>query len=140
SGAPRDRGGDRLLGGRGTAIAARGPVEAEKGGAGMNGDFFEDEDSTVRALRSSATARRAQDGGAEEAAAKLAERAAREELLDVAYAKVDSPFGGLLAARKPRGLVRLAFPEENEDEVLERLAKRVSPRIMRTPGRFDGLA
>ncbi len=103
----------------------------------MNGDFFEDEDSTVRALRRSATARREESA---EAAQRLAERAAREELLDVAYATVDSPFGPLLAASTPRGLVRLAFPEESEDEVLERLAKRLSPRILRAPARFDGVA
>jgi methylated-DNA-[protein]-cysteine S-methyltransferase len=105
----------------------------------MRGDFFEDEDSTVRALRSSATARREGSGGAE-AAAKLAERAAREELLDVAYTTVDSPFGPLLAASTPRGLVRLAFPEEDQDAVLERLARRLSPRILRAPGRFDTVA
>src|SRR6202012_8660 len=114
SGAPRDRGGDRLLGGRGTAIAARGPVEAEKGGAGMNGDFFEDEDSTVRALRRSATARREESAAA---AQRLAERAAREELPDVASTAVASPSGGLLVAGTPRGLVRVAFPEEGEDAV-----------------------
>jgi methylated-DNA-[protein]-cysteine S-methyltransferase len=106
----------------------------------MNGDFFEDEDSTVRALRRRATARPEDSGGAEEAAAKLAERAAREELLDVAYTTVDSPFGALLAASTPRGLVRLAFPEEDEEAVLERLAKRLSPRILRAPGRFDTVA
>jgi len=103
----------------------------------MNVDFFEDEDSTVRALRRSATARRDESA---EAARGLAERAAREELLDVAYATVDSPFGPLLAASTPRGLVRLAFPEESEEEVLERLARRLSPRIMRAPARLQAVA
>jgi methylated-DNA-[protein]-cysteine S-methyltransferase len=110
----------------------------------MNGVFFDDEDTSMRELLSRATARREQgwDTGEEavEAAAKLVERAAREELLDVAYATVDSPFGPLLAASTPRGLVRLAFPEESEDEVLERLAKRLSPRVLHAPGRFDLLA
>src|SRR6185437_9723861 len=74
------------------------------------------------------------------AAERLAERAAREELLDVSYTTIDSPFGPLLAAGTERGLVRLAFPEESEDSVLERLAARISPRIMRAPARFDEVA
>jgi methylated-DNA-[protein]-cysteine S-methyltransferase len=107
----------------------------------VNGDFFEDEDSSMRELLTRATARREDSGQAiADAAGRLAERAAREELLDVAYATVDSPFGRLLAASTPRGLVRLAFPEEDEDAVLERLAKRLSPRVLRAPGRFDTVA
>jgi len=111
----------------------------------MNGDFFEsDEDETVRALRravgAAGAAAEPAPEGASAAAARLAERASREELLDVAYATLDSPFGPLLVARTPRGLVRLAFPEESEDAVLERLAQKLSPRILRAPGRFDGVA
>jgi methylated-DNA-[protein]-cysteine S-methyltransferase len=110
----------------------------------MNGFFDEDEERAVRALR-----RRALDidGAAPEpspdaaqAAERLAERAAREELLDVSYTTIDSPFGPLLAASTERGLVRLAFPEESEDSVLERLSARISPRILRSPARFDGVA
>ncbi len=110
----------------------------------MSGSFDEDEETTVRALRRRATP--AEGPAAESrsdaarAAARLAERAAREELLDVAYTTIDSPFGPLLAASTERGLVRLAFPEESEDSVLERLSSRISPRILRAPGRFDGVA
>jgi methylated-DNA-[protein]-cysteine S-methyltransferase len=108
----------------------------------MNGDFFGgDEDRMVRALQRRAGA---SDGAGspppEDAVTRLAERAASEELLDVAYATLDSPFGPLLAASTPRGVVRLAFPEESEDGVLARLASRLSPRIMRAPGRLDPLA
>jgi len=53
--------------------------------------------------------------------------------VDVSYAAVDSPFGSLLAASTERGLVRLAFPEEDVDTVLERLATRLSPRIVEAP-------
>jgi len=53
--------------------------------------------------------------------------------VDVSYAAVDSPFGSLLAASTERGLVRLAFPEENVDAVLERLATRLSPCIVEAP-------
>jgi methylated-DNA-[protein]-cysteine S-methyltransferase len=73
------------------------------------------------------------------AAARLLERAGAEGLVDVAYAPVDSPFGTLLAASTERGLVRLAFPEESTEAVLERLAARLSPRIVLTPARLDGV-
>lgn len=73
------------------------------------------------------------------ATARLAERAAAEGLLDVSYASVETPFGPMLAASTPRGLVRLAFPEEDEEEVLRDLAGRLSPRILRAPARFDAL-
>ena len=68
----------------------------------------------------------------------IAERAAAEGLLDVAYAIVDSPLGPLVAAATPRGLVRLAYTgSRSESEVLEDLATRVSPRILEAPGRLD---
>jgi len=69
------------------------------------------------------------------AAARVSARMAAEGLADVSYAPVDSPFGPLLLAVTKRGLVRLAFPEEHPDAVLERLASTVSPRIVeaRTP-------
>jgi methylated-DNA-[protein]-cysteine S-methyltransferase len=70
---------------------------------------------------------------AAQAARRVAERAIEEGLVDVSYAAVDSPFGNLLAASTERGLVRLAFPEESVDSVLERLAERLSPRIVEAP-------
>ena len=48
----------------------------------------------------------------------------------MSYASADSPFGRLLLAATRRGLVRVAFPEEDEDAMLESLAQRVSPRIV----------
>ncbi|MBS1679395.1 MAG: methylated-DNA--[protein]-cysteine S-methyltransferase [Actinobacteria bacterium] len=68
---------------------------------------------------------------------ELRERAAAEGLLDVAYATADSPFGTLLLARTPKGLVRLALPSEDVGETLAELAERVSPRILEAPGRLD---
>ena len=68
------------------------------------------------------------------------QRIAAEELADVSYATVDSPFGTLLVASTPRGLVRLAFPEESVDAVLERLAARVSPRIVEARAPLDPVA
>jgi methylated-DNA-[protein]-cysteine S-methyltransferase len=69
----------------------------------------------------------------------VAERAIAEGLADVSYAPLDSPFGTLLAASTQRGLVRLAFPEENADAVLERLAQRISPRIVEAPAPAEPL-
>jgi methylated-DNA-[protein]-cysteine S-methyltransferase len=73
-----------------------------------------------------------------EADRKLAERALADGLLDVAYASVDSPLGPLVVAITPRGLVRVAYAErESQDEVLEDLAARVSPRVLEAPARVD---
>ncbi len=64
------------------------------------------------------------------AAARLSERIAAEGLADVSYATVESPFGELLLAATKRGVVKLAFPEEDVDAVLARIAAKVSPRIV----------
>ncbi len=79
--------------------------------------------------------RRPRTGGneAEESAAaarRLQRRIADEGLADVGYAHVDSPWGPLLAAMTNRGLVKLGYPEDDVDGVLERLARRISPRIV----------
>ncbi len=76
-------------------------------------------------------------GDAKRASARLAERAEVEGVLDVAYARVDSPFGTLLAAATERGLVRLAYPNLPEDAVLEDLSRRVSARVLEHPARLD---
>lgn len=68
---------------------------------------------------------------------RLADRAAAEGLLDVAYATVDSPFGEILLAATPRGLVRVGLPNQEDDEVLSDLAARVSPRVLEAPARLD---
>jgi methylated-DNA-[protein]-cysteine S-methyltransferase len=97
-----------------------------------------DEHSMVeRALRRGALVRDRGSDPAAEAARRLAQRAAEEGLADVVYSPVDSPFGELLLAATGRGLVRLAFPEENVDSVLERISQRVSPRIVEAPGRLE---
>jgi methylated-DNA-[protein]-cysteine S-methyltransferase len=73
------------------------------------------------------------------AARRLSGRIAAEGLADVSYAPVDSPFGRLLLAATKRGLVRVAFPEESVDATLERLATRISPRIIEAPGALDAM-
>ncbi|MDQ6748862.1 MAG: methylated-DNA--[protein]-cysteine S-methyltransferase [Candidatus Dormibacteraeota bacterium] len=66
----------------------------------------------------------------------LAERAARESLVDISYGEMDSPVGPLLLAVTARGLVSVAYTDHNES-ALEDLARRLSPRIMRRPGSVD---
>jgi methylated-DNA-[protein]-cysteine S-methyltransferase len=59
-------------------------------------------------------------------------------LVDIAYATSDSPLGPLLLAATPAGLVRLAYVDfEQQDEVLEELAARVSPRVLAVPRKLD---
>jgi methylated-DNA-[protein]-cysteine S-methyltransferase len=68
----------------------------------------------------------------------LVERAAADGLLDVAYATVDSPLGPLVVASTPRGLARVAYTlSETRDDVLEDIARRLSPRMLEAPGRLD---
>jgi methylated-DNA-[protein]-cysteine S-methyltransferase len=73
------------------------------------------------------------------AAQRLGARIAEQRLADVSYASLDSPFGELTVAATERGLVRLAFPEEGRDAVLERLAARISPRIVEAPVPLDSI-
>ena len=68
---------------------------------------------------------------------RLTERAADDGLLDVAYTTTDSPFGELLLARTPRGLVRVGLPEEGMEELLEDLAARISPRVLESQAQLD---
>jgi methylated-DNA-[protein]-cysteine S-methyltransferase len=71
---------------------------------------------------------------------RLAALAERQGLLDVAYRTIDSPFGPLLLAATARGLVRVAFSQEDHQSVLTRLATDVSPRLLRAPQRLDKAA
>ena len=73
----------------------------------------------------------------ERAARRLAAAADERGLLDVAYAIVDSPLGPLRAATTRRGLVMLAYGDAPLDDLLDRLAERVSPRILEAPARLD---
>jgi methylated-DNA-[protein]-cysteine S-methyltransferase len=81
--------------------------------------------------------RRTPDDAATMSARRLIGRIAKEGLADISYAPVDSPLGPLLLATTKRGLVRVAFPEEDVDSTLERLATRISPRIVEAQGQLD---
>ena len=72
--------------------------------------------------------------------ARLADAAAAEGILDVAYRTVDTPLGTLLLAATEQGLVRVAYPNQGHDAALAQLAELVSPRILNAPGRLDAVA
>jgi methylated-DNA-[protein]-cysteine S-methyltransferase len=69
---------------------------------------------------------------------RLAQRASEEGLLDVAYATTDSPFGQLLLAQTPKGLIRVGLPNQDADLLLSELATRISPRVLEAPAQLDG--
>ncbi len=71
------------------------------------------------------------------AAVRLRDHIADRGLADIVYGEVDSPFGVLHAAITKRGLVRLAFPEEPEDDFLAELAAKLSPRIVAGDSALD---
>jgi methylated-DNA-[protein]-cysteine S-methyltransferase len=77
--------------------------------------------------------------GLEHATELLLGRVHAQRLADVTYTTADSPFGPLLLAASRRGLLRLAFPEERVDGVLERVAQRFSPRIVESRAGFDAV-
>jgi methylated-DNA-[protein]-cysteine S-methyltransferase len=68
---------------------------------------------------------------------QLATRASEEGLLDVAYATIDSPVGTVVVAATKRGLVRVALPGEQLEDVLGELAEDISPRVIAYPRRLD---
>jgi len=73
--------------------------------------------------------------GAAEAAARFATTAPA----DVHYAVVDTPVGRVVAARTERGLARLAYEDFNggTDRIVEQLADRISPRILKGEAKLD---
>jgi len=64
---------------------------------------------------------------------ELAVRATAQDLVDVAFERHDSPLGPLLLGATTEGLVRVGLPSEDEDAVLDDLARRVSARVLRAP-------
>lgn len=69
----------------------------------------------------------------------LAQRAEQSDLLDIAYRTFDSPVGTLLLAATQRGVVRIAFDLGGFDPVLNELAAKVSPRVVKYGARLDPL-
>ena len=50
---------------------------------------------------------------------------------------MDTPVGPLLLAATEQGLVRVAYPNQGHEAVLQALADRVSPRVLHAPERLD---
>ena len=69
--------------------------------------------------------------------ATLARHASDAGLLDVAFAALDSPLGELTVFVTRRGVVRIAYADEPIDALLDDMATRLSPRILRAPGSTD---
>ncbi|MFF0988858.1 methylated-DNA--[protein]-cysteine S-methyltransferase [Kocuria nitroreducens] len=67
---------------------------------------------------------------------RLEDGAAGTGLLDVAYTTVATPVGLLLLAATEEGLVRVAYAREDHEAVLQDLARRISPRVLRAPARL----
>lgn len=68
---------------------------------------------------------------------RLTDTAIAEGLVDVAYTAVESPFGDLLLAKTPKGIVRVGLPSQDTEQLLEDLAIRVSPRVLEAPAQLD---
>jgi methylated-DNA-[protein]-cysteine S-methyltransferase len=72
------------------------------------------------------------------AADALPDLAAADGLLDVAVGTMPSPIGDLMVAVTPRGLACVAFEgEEYRDEILDKIAHDISPRILASPKGTD---
>jgi methylated-DNA-[protein]-cysteine S-methyltransferase len=64
-------------------------------------------------------------------------RAEKDGLIDVAYTEIDSPFGKMLIAGSERGILWVAFPHREWDELLDQIAAQISPRVLEAPERLD---
>jgi methylated-DNA-[protein]-cysteine S-methyltransferase len=60
----------------------------------------------------------------------VASAAVREGLADAVFTRLRTPIGRLLVVQGQRGIIRIGFEEEPEDELLARVAARVGPRIV----------
>jgi methylated-DNA-[protein]-cysteine S-methyltransferase len=95
------------------------------------------DDAVIAALRSRGTLER---GAFERLHRALEIAASRDGTLDIAYRTLETPVGSLLLAATETGLIRVAYEREDHDRVLETLAERISPRILRAPDRLDRAA
>jgi methylated-DNA-[protein]-cysteine S-methyltransferase len=87
----------------------------------------------------SRTAPRSDPAAAAAAARRAAERAGETGAADVAYTLEPSPVGDLLVAATARGLVTLSYEDGELEKLLDRLADRVSPRVVEAPARLDSV-
>jgi methylated-DNA-[protein]-cysteine S-methyltransferase len=70
-------------------------------------------------------------------ARRFAEMAAESGDAEVAFATVDTPVGRTSVATTKRGIVSVGLPNQDLDQFVERLADRISPRVVEAPGKLD---
>jgi methylated-DNA-[protein]-cysteine S-methyltransferase len=87
----------------------------------------------------SSAAQRSYDEASRRAALDLPRLAAERGLLDVAYARMEGPLGHILLAATERGLVCISYAVEGEGEVLSKLARELSPRLLESPRRLESV-
>lgn len=96
-----------------------------------------DDGQLARQLRSATSDQGGDDTAVRTALEAALRRAEASGLVDVAYTTTPSPIGDLLVAATSTGLVRLAFPTEDDDAVLTELARRIGPRVVASSQRLD---
>ena len=69
-------------------------------------------------------------------ARRFRDAAVRAGALDAAYDVIDSELGPLLAAVTDRGLARITY-DANPEQELERIARIAGPRVLRAPRALD---
>ncbi len=70
---------------------------------------------------------------------RLAGAASAQGLVDVAFRTVETPVGALLLAATEAGVLRVAYPAEGHEAVLESLSVAIGSRVLRDTRRFDDL-
>ena len=89
-------------------------------------------DNHITALEQSLREANAVDPAAwERLRGDLADEAERSGLIDVAFEHHDTPLGAVIVGATREGLVRVGLPSEDSGDVLEQLAERISPRVLR---------
>ncbi len=71
---------------------------------------------------------------------RLVAAAEAQGILDITYRTLDTPVGPLLLAATERGLIRIAYANEDHDRVLHELSDQVSPRILNASQRLEPVA
>ncbi|MFJ2619990.1 methylated-DNA--[protein]-cysteine S-methyltransferase [Glutamicibacter sp. NPDC087344] len=71
---------------------------------------------------------------------KFVQDAHDQGLVEISYRIVESPIGRLLIATTEAGLVRVAFETEGHESILDTLAQKIGPRILKDRGALDDVA
>ena len=76
------------------------------------------------------------DARSRELARQFVEVAAASGEAEVAFATLDTPVGRTAVAATAKGIVSVGLPNHPLDAFVERLAERVSPRVVEAPGKL----